>query len=90
MSGRNPLGMGAPPGKARDFRATSRRLLGYLGREPILVWSVAGLALVAVGLNVIGPKILGHAIDIVFTGFIASRLPAGTTIQRLVGCLGLC
>ncbi len=34
---------------------------------------------VSVGLNVVGPKILGNATDLVFAGIIGRQMPAGTT-----------
>ncbi len=89
MSGRNPLGMGAPPARAKSFRTTARRLLAYLGRERHLTAMIAVLGLVAVGLSVVGPKILGHATDLVFTGFVASRLPEGTSKAEAVAGLRL-
>ena len=42
------------------------------------------LAIVSVALSVIGPKILGHATDIIFTGCIGRRLPAGATKAEAV------
>ncbi len=87
MSGRNPLGMGAPPAKAKDFGATAKRLAAYLRRERRLTAGVGVLGVVAVGLSVIGPKILGHATDLVFTGYIASRLSPGTTKAEAVAGL---
>jgi ATP-binding cassette subfamily B multidrug efflux pump len=79
MSGRNPLSLGAPPAKPKDFKGSARRLGRYLLEQPLLVWAIGALAVVAVALSVVGPKILGHATDVVFTGFIASRLPEGST-----------
>lgn len=34
---------------------------------------------ISVGLNVVGPKILGNATDLVFAGIIGRQMPAGTT-----------
>jgi ATP-binding cassette, subfamily B, multidrug efflux pump len=87
MSARNPLGMGAPPAKARNFAGTARRLAGYLRLERRLTGLVGLLGVVAVALSVIGPKILGHATDLVFTGFVASRLSPGTTKAEAVAAL---
>jgi ATP-binding cassette subfamily B multidrug efflux pump len=87
VSGRGPLSMQGPPAKPNDFRGSARRLVGYLRRQVALVWGIGALAVVAVSLSVVGPKILGHATDIVFTGFIASRLPAGETKAQAVAAL---
>jgi len=45
------------------------------------------LGLVSVALSVIGPKILGHATDLIFTGLIGGRLPAGATKAQAVARL---
>ena len=76
---RGPMG-GAnfgPPQKARTFKASARRLRGRLAPERRLIKLVIALALVSVVLAVSGPRLLGHATDIVFAGYFGSRLPAG-------------
>jgi ATP-binding cassette subfamily B multidrug efflux pump len=84
MSGRGPLSMQGPPAKPDDFRASARRLLRYLQPQAPLVWAVGALAVVAVGLSVVGPKLLGYATDIIFTGFIGDRLPPGVSQAEAV------
>ena len=43
-------------------------------------WSlIVALGVASVALSVIGPKILGHATDIIFAGVIGRQLPAGAT-----------
>ena len=46
--------------------------------------AVIALAVVSVGFSVIGPKILGHATDLIFSGVIGKQLPAGTTQEQAV------
>ncbi|MDX6319660.1 MAG: ATP-binding cassette, subfamily multidrug efflux pump, partial [Nocardioidaceae bacterium] len=87
MSGRGPLAMQGPPAKPEDFRSSARRLLSYLQPQAPLVWAVGALAVVAVGLSVVGPKLLGHATDIIFTGFIGGRLPPGVSQAEAVANL---
>jgi ATP-binding cassette subfamily B multidrug efflux pump len=41
------------------------------------------LATASVALNVIGPKVLGHATDIIFSGVIGRRLPEGATAAQV-------
>jgi ATP-binding cassette subfamily B protein len=72
MFGRRPVGgLGAPVPKAKDFKGTLNRLLGYLRphRNALMVVVVAG----AIGtvFQVLGPKILGLATTKIFEGFIA-------------------
>ncbi len=40
------------------------------------------VVVVSVGLSVLGPKILGHATDLIFGGFIGQKLPAGLTKEQ--------
>jgi ATP-binding cassette, subfamily B, multidrug efflux pump len=80
--GMGPGGMmmgGPPPEKSKDFGTSFRRLLGRLRPEAARIAVVLVLAVGSVGFAVVGPKILGDATNIIFEGFIGSRLPAGTT-----------
>ena len=80
--GFGPGGMmmgGPPPEKPKDFGGSFRRLLGRLRPERALVAVVLVFAIGSVSLVVVGPKILGDATNIIFQGFIGSRLPAGST-----------
>ena len=45
---------------------------------------VVVLAVVSVGLTAVGPRILGHATDLIFAGVIGRSLPAGTTQAEAV------
>jgi len=86
---RGPLGgmMGGPPVKALNFKGSIRRLVGRLRRERRLVAAAGILGIVSVALSVIGPKILGNATDLIFTGLIGGRLPAGATKAQAVAQL---
>jgi len=87
---RGPFGamMGAgPPAKAVDFKGSLHRLLARMRGERRLVAAAGVLATVSVALSVIGPKILGHATDLIFTGLVGGRLPAGATKGEAVAQL---
>jgi ATP-binding cassette subfamily B multidrug efflux pump len=64
-------GLGMPTQKAKNFKATLNRLLGYLHphRAVLVVITLAG----AVGtvFQVVGPKVLGMATTKIFEGFVA-------------------
>ncbi|MPQ98858.1 ATP-binding cassette domain-containing protein [Modestobacter sp. I12A-02628] len=77
-------GMGQPAEKASDFGPSARRLMGLLRPERIGVVVVLVLGVVSVTLNVIGPKILGHATDLIFAGVIGRQLPAGQSADQAV------
>lgn len=92
MSGRGPggpalAGMGAPPARAKDFKGSLRRMATRLLRDRITVWGVVGFGVIATTLSVIGPKVLGHATDIVFTGYLSDQFPAGSTKAEVVAQL---
>jgi ATP-binding cassette, subfamily B, multidrug efflux pump len=76
--------MGMPVEKSVTFWPSAKRMLGRLRpyRMPLLV--VVALSTASVTLSVIGPRILGHATDIIFSGFIGKDLPAGATLEQVV------
>jgi ATP-binding cassette subfamily B protein len=76
--------MGMPTEKSKTFWPSVRRLLRRLSPERVRLGAIVALALVSVSFMVIGPKILGRATDIIFSGFIGRRLPAGTTQEQAV------
>ena len=86
---RGPLGgmMGGPPVKALNFKGSMRRLVARLRGQRRLVAAAVVLGIVSVALSVIGPKILGNATDLIFTGLISGRLPAGATKAQAVAQL---
>ena len=79
--------MGGPAVKALNFKESGRRLVARLRTERRLVSAAGVLAIVSVSLSVIGPKILGNATDLIFTGLIGGRLPAGLTKAQAVAQL---
>ncbi len=49
--------------RARDFRGTARRLMGYMRHYKGTLVGVVGLVVVSTGLEVAGPYLMGRAID---------------------------
>ena len=76
-----------PPQKAKHFGASARRLAGLLAPQRRLIAVVVALAVASVGLSVTGPKVLGHATDVIFAGFFGARLPATQTHDEAVAAL---
>jgi ATP-binding cassette subfamily B protein len=68
------MGMGMGGGKSKNFGPSFRRLLGELRAESTAIAVVIVLAVVSVVLSVIGPKILGNAINVVFTGALGNQI----------------
>ena len=46
-----------------------------------------GLTVASVALSVAGPKVLGHATDLIFAGVIGRQLPAGASKEQVVAGL---
>ena len=81
------MGMGMPAAKPRDFRGSFRRLIGTLRPEAPLIVGVILLAIVSVTLTVVGPKILGNAVNTIFEGAISRNMPAGTSQDQIIAGL---
>ena len=77
--GRGPFGGGMVGQKSMEFGPSARRLVRRMGPDRYAAIAVVLLALVGVGLSVVGPKILGHATDLIFSGLFGRRLPEGTS-----------
>jgi ATP-binding cassette, subfamily B, multidrug efflux pump len=82
--GRGPMHTGLVGGKATSFKATAVRFVRRMRPERAKAISVIVLALLSVGLSALGPKLLGHATDLVFSGLIGARLPEGITKAEAV------
>ena len=60
--------VGMPVEKSENFSETAQRLIRLMAGEKYLVILVMFLAVVSIALVVLGPRILGHATDILFDG----------------------
>lgn len=79
---------GAIPGeKARAFGPSIKRLLKVLSAHRLALALVLFCAVTSVVLNAVGPLILGHATDLIFSGVVGDRLPAGDTKDQAVAGL---
>ncbi|MET1007324.1 MAG: ABC transporter ATP-binding protein [Propionibacteriaceae bacterium] len=73
--------------KSINFGPSLRRLLGHLAPERMILVLVIGLAVIGIVLSVIGPKVLGWATDVIFTGIIGKQLPAGVSKEEVIAGL---
>lgn len=87
MSHRHPGAMSGPPAKPLNFKQSGKRLFGYLWQQRSLLLLVVGFGALSTALAVIGPRILGFATDVVFSGYISSRLPAGADPAEVIAHL---
>ncbi|HEY8662097.1 MAG TPA: ABC transporter ATP-binding protein [Propionibacteriaceae bacterium] len=88
--GGGPMGghMGGGAGeKAINFLPSLKRLVGYLGPQKVAVTIVVFVAAVGVTFNVLGPKVLGKATDVIFAGVVGKQLPAGVPIPTIIAAL---
>ena len=74
----------APTERSRDFKGSAVRLVKRLTpqRGPTAAVLLLGIGGIAIG--VIGPRILGHATDLLFNGVIGRQLPAGITREQAI------
>ena len=72
--------LGVPGERSRDFKSALRRLASMLGPMWIALGFVFFIAVASAVLNVLGPRVLGHATDVIVDGAIgggiAARRPA--------------
>lgn len=74
----------APPTASRDFLGTARRVLRRLAPQRGHATIVVALSLAGIGLGVAGPRILGHATDLLFSGAIGRGLPARSSQEQAI------
>lgn len=80
QAGRGPMGggqggpagaLGRPTEKAKDFKGTLKRLVGYLAPQKTRFIAVGVLAIVSTLFSIFGPKVLGKATTKISEGVIA-------------------
>jgi ATP-binding cassette subfamily B protein len=73
-----------PAKKPEHFWPSAKRLMGLLRPEAAGIYLVLAMVTVAVVLNVVAPKILGQAMDVIFSGVVGKQLPAGVSKDQFV------
>jgi len=74
----------APTERSRDFTGSALRLVRQLAPQRGLAVAVMALGVGGIAISVIGPRILGHATDLLFNGVIGRQLPAGLTKEQAI------
>lgn len=74
--------MMGPAQRSMDFKGSGKRLLGQLAQDRVKLWGMVVAVIGSVAFTVVGPKILGHATDLVFAGIVGRQMPAGITKQQ--------
>ncbi|MEV5954764.1 ABC transporter ATP-binding protein [Streptomyces sp. NPDC051987] len=75
---------GGPDQRSMDFKNSGKRLLARFKPEQFTIYALLFCVVASVTLNVIGPKILGRATDLVFAGVIGKQMPAGITKDQVL------
>ncbi|MDQ0961937.1 ATP-binding cassette subfamily B multidrug efflux pump [Streptomyces sp. B4I13] len=84
--GRMMAGTG-PENRSLDFKTSGRRLLAQFKPERLTLCVMLFCVVLSVGLNVVGPKILGRATDLVFAGIVGREMPAGATKEQALDAM---
>jgi ATP-binding cassette, subfamily B, multidrug efflux pump len=80
-------GLFVPTEKSSDFKGTVKRLTRRLRPHRVGIFFVVAMTAVSVFLSILGPKLLGNATTIIFSGYISSMLPSGVSKDQVVAAL---
>ena len=87
-----PMGSGRrSTERAKDFRGTMLRLLGYVGRHKIAMLLACVFAVCSVVFNIVGPRVLGSVTTKLYEGLVATVQGTGSVDFAWIGAtlLGL-
>jgi ABC-type multidrug transport system fused ATPase/permease subunit len=84
VSGRLNAGLDIPAARSTNFRGSALRLVRRLTPQRLPTIVVLLLGMVGIAIGVVGPLILGHATDLLFSGVIGRGLPAGITKAQAI------
>ena len=70
--------------RSRDFKGSALRLLRRLRPQRGAIIAILILSIGGIVLSAIGPRVLGHATDLLFNGVIGRQLPAGITKEQAI------
>jgi ATP-binding cassette subfamily B multidrug efflux pump len=77
------MGMAMPGAKSKDFRGSFLRLMRELQPESLWIALVIAFAVVSVILAILGPKIIGNAVNVLFAGAVGKQI--GETYPQAIG-----
>ncbi|MER7174933.1 ABC transporter ATP-binding protein [Streptomyces mesophilus] len=75
---------GGPDQRSMDFKNSGKRLLAQFKPERWTMYAMIVAVMLSVGLSVVGPKILGHATDLIFAGIVGRDMPEGATKDEVL------
>ncbi|WP_321971861.1 ABC transporter ATP-binding protein [Paratractidigestivibacter sp.] len=77
--------MGRPTEKAKDFKGTLLKLLGYIGKHKVAVIFAIVFAIASIVFNIVGPKVLGQVTTKLYEGLTAKVAGTGSVDFDWIG-----
>ncbi|SDL96278.1 ATP-binding cassette, subfamily B [Corynebacterium mycetoides] len=75
---------GHAPRQAKQFWPSAKRLIGLLLPHRLKLAAVVAMNVVSVVLAVYAPRVLGHAMDVIFSGVVSRQMPEGASKQQVI------
>jgi hypothetical protein len=75
---------GGPDQRSLDLKGSGKRLVAQFRPERLTICVLLLCVVLSVGLNVVGPKILGKATDLVFAGIVGRDMPDGASKEQVL------
>lgn len=75
---------GKAPRRAKNFWPSAKRLLGLLAPYKAALTAVFVMNALSVLLGVLAPRVMGRAMDVIFSGVVSKQLPPNTTKEQAV------
>ena len=72
------------PRKAKQFWPSAKRLIGLLAPYKLALTAVFAMNAAAVVLAVFAPRVMGRAMDVIFSGAVSARMPAEVSKAQAV------
>ena len=72
------------PRKAKQFWPSAKRLLGLLAPYKLALVAVFAMNAVSVVLAVYAPRVMGRAMDVIFSGVMSKHMPAGMSKEQAI------
>ena len=72
------------PRKAKQFWPSAKRLLGLLAPYKLALVAVFAMNAVSVFLSVYAPRVMGRAMDVIFSGVMSKHMPAGMSKEQAI------
>ena len=85
--GGGPRGIGIDAPKAKDFKGTMSKLIGYLGAHKVTILVVWVFAVISTVFTIVGPKILAGATDELITGYMSQIAGTGSINFGKIGSI---